>query len=63
MKEWVKVFASLSAVIGGILCIIYYLTESSLDYWYERAVPAVLGVAALAAGVSYLWMSSRFYRR
>lgn len=63
MNEWLKAFLSIAAIIAGVITIQYFLTETRFDFWYERAVTAVLGIGLLASGLTYFWTRSRLYKR
>ena len=63
MKEWLKAFLSIAAVITGLIMLRYYIEETNGDLWYERALPAIAGIGLLASGLSYFWTKSRFYNR
>lgn len=65
MKEWFKVFLALASMIGGATCIAFFLViVIGAPGWVESNLPAVIaGVILLAAGSTYFWTHSRFYKK
>jgi len=64
MKDWLKVFLALTAIIGGATCIVFFLVIAiRAPGWAESNLPAaVVGVVLLAAGATFFWMQSRSYK-
>ncbi|MGA3161947.1 MAG: hypothetical protein ABSC77_12080 [Terracidiphilus sp.] len=58
MKPY-KTFAAIAALIGGVIILAQLPYDS---YFWDHAIEALFGVVLAAAGITYLWRNSRFYR-
>lgn len=61
MKEHLKVFLALAAIIGGIVCILAFIVVlfTAFGYAADYAAWGVIGVLLMAGGLTYFWMKRR----
>lgn len=62
MKEPYKVFLSITSIIAGLMALEGFFVEMAAGWWYQRAPFALIGVGLLAAGLTYFWTRSRFFK-
>jgi hypothetical protein len=69
MAEKLKAFLSVAAILAGSLLIAALpFHRNGIIFWeYDDSpqcvIEALSGIALLAAGLTYFWMKSRFYRK
>lgn len=58
MREYVKVFFALAAIIGGVVCVLCYVIMLAAAFgWASNYVSlAFVGVLLIAGGATYFWM-------
>jgi hypothetical protein len=65
MKDPIKVFFALAAIIGGATCIICFLVTliSAFGWASDFFYLPILGTILIAAGTTYFWMRTKFSKR
>ena len=66
MASWIRVFLAFASTIAGVFILISCMVPHQLfqsTFYNDLIWKILLGIGLLSAGISYLWIQSRFYKQ